>query len=106
MKLLLDECVSRRFATVLSGHEAMTVRRAGWSGKKNGELLKLAATRFDAFVTIDRGIAYQQNRTTLPLPVIVLRPKGDRLPALLALAPKLLARLEAVLDPVVFVDPS
>ena len=33
----------------------------GWAGVKNGELLRLAAGRFGAFVTIDQGLAYQQN---------------------------------------------
>ena len=45
----------------------------GWSGRSNGDLLRLAASHeFDGFVTADRGIEYQQNLENLPLPVIVL----------------------------------
>ena len=42
MKVLLDECVDRRFAHDLVGHEVNTVPRKGWAGIKNGELLRRA----------------------------------------------------------------
>lgn len=52
MKILLDECVPRRFSKSLSvgEHECLTVPEAGLAGKTNGELLSLAEGRFDAFV--------------------------------------------------------
>ncbi len=34
---------------------------------KNGELLALAATRFEVFVTMDQNIEFQQNLATLPI---------------------------------------
>jgi len=42
MKLLLDECVPRKFKTSLLGHDCRTVPEEGMAGKKNGELLSLA----------------------------------------------------------------
>jgi Domain of unknown function (DUF5615) len=54
VKLLLDECVDRRFAHDLAGHEVTTVPRRGWAGIKNGDFLALAEKEFDAFVTVDR----------------------------------------------------
>jgi hypothetical protein len=33
----------------------------GWSGIKNGKLLAFAATSFDAFITADKNLPYQQN---------------------------------------------
>ena len=39
MKLLLDECLPRKFKNHLPGHECYTVPEIGWAGKKNGELL-------------------------------------------------------------------
>ena len=63
MRILLDECLPRRLKDELSGHDVHTVPDAGWKGRKNGELLALAVGRFDAFVTIDGGMA---NRATLP----------------------------------------
>ncbi len=53
MRILLDESLPRDLAVLLVGHEAVTVRAAGWSGVKNGKLLALAATNFDVFVTAD-----------------------------------------------------
>ena len=42
MKLLLDECVPRKFRNLLPGHNCRTVPEEGLAGKKNGELLSLA----------------------------------------------------------------
>jgi Domain of unknown function (DUF5615) len=54
VKVLLDECVDRRFAHDLVGHEVNTVPRRGWAGIKNGDLLALAGKEFDTFITVDR----------------------------------------------------
>ena len=44
----------------------------GWGGVQNGKLLALAATEFDAFLTVDKNLQYQQNLTALPISVLVL----------------------------------
>lgn len=74
MKLLFDESMPRPLvAHFPRSLEILTVQRMGWTGRSNGDLLRLAATHeFDAFVTADQGIEYQQNIADLPLPVIVL----------------------------------
>jgi hypothetical protein len=56
VKILLDECVDRRFARELAGHEVGTVPQQGWAGIKNGDLLALAEKEFDAFITVDRKL--------------------------------------------------
>jgi hypothetical protein len=61
----------------------------GWSGVKNGDLLRLAAASFDVFITVDKNLPYQQSLDTLPLAVIVLDSHSNELPALLPLVPKL-----------------
>jgi hypothetical protein len=61
MKILLDECVPWPLHELLSGHECVNVQRRGWTGIKNGDLLRLAADQFDLFITSDQGIRYQQN---------------------------------------------
>jgi hypothetical protein len=43
VKILLDECVDRRLARDLAGHEVKTARQMGWTAVKNGELLALAS---------------------------------------------------------------
>ena len=57
----------------------------GWSGIKNGKLLALAASEFDAFLTVDKNLPYQQNLTVLPVAVIVLDSLSNELSALLPL---------------------
>jgi 1-deoxy-D-xylulose 5-phosphate reductoisomerase len=37
------------------------VQEVGWSAKTNGELLHLAETAFDVFVTVDANLQFQQN---------------------------------------------
>jgi hypothetical protein len=68
----------------------------GWAGIKNGELLRLAAARFDVFVTVDRNLSFQQNVKESGIPVIVLRARTNRLADLLPLVPSLLAAIHSV----------
>ena len=74
MKLLFDESMPRPLGAYFpTSIEILTVQGMGWAGRSNGDLLRLAVVHeFDAFVTADRGIEYQQNLDALPLPVIVL----------------------------------
>ena len=44
----------------------------GWDDLDNGALLKAAETRFDALITTDRNLRYQQNLTGLRLAILVL----------------------------------
>ena len=67
MRVLLDECVDRRLAESISGH--------------------------DAFVTVDRNLPFQQDLSRLSLIVIVLRARSNRLTDLQALIPQLLSAL-------------
>lgn len=60
----------------------------GWAGSGNGALLRLAqASGFDAFITADQGIEYQQNLDCLPLPVLILIAHRTRVTELEALMP-------------------
>jgi hypothetical protein len=38
-----------------------TVADMGWSGIKSGQLLTLAESEFDVFVTVDRNLSFQQH---------------------------------------------
>lgn len=93
MKILLDECVDRRFGPDLLGHEVNTVQKRGWSGIKNGELLALAEQEFDAFVTVDRKLASQQVLTKLQIPVLLIRARTNRLEHIRPLAAEVLEKL-------------
>jgi hypothetical protein len=89
VRILLDECVDWRLSRDLVGHEVRTARQMGWTTLKNGELLALASHQFEAFITVDRNLAFQQNLARLPITVIVLHPQTNRLADLRRLVPKL-----------------
>lgn len=66
MRILLDECVDWRLSRDVIGHDVKTARQMGWATIKNGELLTLAAQQFNAFVTVDRNLSFQQNPYEAP----------------------------------------
>jgi predicted nuclease of predicted toxin-antitoxin system len=81
MRILIDECAPRALKKHLmkQGHACRTVQEAGWSGKKNGELLSLAETEFDVLVTVDTNLRYQQNLSGRRIAIVVLRSSSNRL---------------------------
>jgi predicted nuclease of predicted toxin-antitoxin system len=93
MKLLLDECIDRKFAREFVDYEIKTVPQMGWAGVKNGQLLALAEVEFDVFITVDRNLSFQQNLPQFDIAVIVLQAPSNRLADLKPLAPKVLAIL-------------
>ena len=84
MRVLLDECIPRKFKSELIGQECGTVPECGLAGKKNGELLDSAEKQgFDVFITLDRGIQYQQNLAGRVIAVLIIRANSNRLTDLL-----------------------
>lgn len=96
MKILLDECIDRRFRRKLPGHEVSTVQEMGWAGKKNGELLSLAQGRFQVFITVDRNLHFQQNLPKFDIAVLILTAKTNELRELHRLAPEVLHALSRI----------
>ena len=92
MRILLDESLPRRLRGVFAEHE---VAEAGWSGE-NCDLLRLAATRFDVFVTADQNLQFQQNLSVLPISVAVLVARNNKLESLRVPAAELLVRLDSI----------
>jgi len=72
MKVLLDECVPRIVKKRLTGHDISTVQEMGWAGVKNGELLTLAESQFEVFITTDKNLRYQQNLSQRKLAFMLL----------------------------------
>lgn len=89
MRILLDESLPHDLAALIVGHQVSTVRDEGWTSVKNGRLLALASTKFDAFITADRSLEFQQNLVKLPLAVVVLIARKNRLQDLEPLLPEL-----------------
>lgn len=80
MRILLDECIPKKFKARFAGHDCSTVPEAGLAGKKNGELLFLAERRgFEVFLSLDKGILYQQNLSGRRIAILVLRASSNRL---------------------------
>ena len=75
MKILFDEDAPKPLAQYFPvGVEIRTAQQMGWSGKANGELLRLAAAAsFEGIITLDRNMEHQLNPQSLPIAVIVLR---------------------------------
>lgn len=96
MRILFDHCVPQRLRRVLPGHEISTTFERGWNDLQNGKLRAIAALHFDVMITVDRNLRHQQNPATLPIAVIVLVGKSNRLADLEPLAPAILAALETL----------
>lgn len=95
MRLLLDGNLPRALVPLLSGHVVTTIHQRRWSDLSNGALLDAAAGEYDAFVTLDQSLRYQQNLGGRPLAVLVLRAPSNRLIDLEPLVPALLKALMA-----------
>lgn len=93
MRILLDESVPSRLGPLLVGHSAITVQRQGWASIKNGKLLALAAAEFDVLLTADKGMEYQQNLATLPVAILIVIARSNRIEDLAAAIPVILSAL-------------
>lgn len=84
MKLLLDENLPIKLKIQFSDiHQVFSVVEMGWSGKKNGQLMKLLLeSEFDGLVTIDKNLKYQQNIDKYSVLIIILNAKNNKLETL------------------------
>jgi predicted nuclease of predicted toxin-antitoxin system len=96
MRVLLDNCVPRRFGNHLTGYETSSVVDLGWANLDDGKLLDAMAGHFDALITMDKGIRFQQQLGHRSFGVLLLRARSNRLPDLLSLIPALRQALEKV----------
>ena len=80
MKILLDENIPTKLKFNFNPiGEIFTVRDMNWLGKKNGELLGLAAfTGFEVFITLDKNLVNQQNLNKIQIKVVVLLAKDNK----------------------------
>ena len=96
MRILLDECIDRRFARELADHVVQTVPQVGWAGVKNGSLMKLAEAEFDVFITVDRNLSFQQNLPRYDIAVVVLRSLSNRYKDLALFGSKIIAAIPSL----------
>lgn len=72
MKILFDHGTPAPLRRQLAGHEISTAYEMGWAKLSNGDLLAAAEKSFDAFITTDQNLRYQQNLTGRRLAILVL----------------------------------
>jgi predicted nuclease of predicted toxin-antitoxin system len=96
VNVLLDECLPRRLARALVGHDVKTVQQSGWAGKTNGDLLRLMQGRFEVFITIDSNLLSQQKLTNLPIALVVLSAKSNKFEDIEPLVPDILHTLASI----------
>jgi len=88
MKILLDECVTKRLKKYLEEFEVYTVRELNLSGTKNGKLMTYCVDNsFDILLTIDKNLMYQQNLEKYPLTIVVFNCFTSKLEELITFLP-------------------
>ncbi len=95
MKILLDESIPIKLKTAFgTDHDVFTVKDMGWLGVKNGTLLKfITENKFDAFITVDKNLPYQNQVERFPFTIFILNSHNNRLETLQALVPKIFLRI-------------
>jgi hypothetical protein len=72
MRVLFDQGTPAPLRGALTAHVVSTAYEMGWSTLSNGDLLDAAEAQFDAFVTTDKNLRYQQNLAGRRLAILVL----------------------------------
>jgi hypothetical protein len=97
MRLLPDENLPHQLRLELPGHECFTVAYMKWGGIENGKQLALAASQgFEALLTKDANLEYEQNLINLPISVIVIEATSTDIDDIRPLLPALLKVLSAL----------
>jgi hypothetical protein len=72
MKILFDQGTPAPLRHALAGHSVQTAYEMSWTQLSNGALVRAAEAQFDAFVTTDQNIRYQQNFSENRLAILIL----------------------------------
>jgi hypothetical protein len=73
VRVLFDQGTPTPLRKHLSTHQVTTAFELGWSALKNGELIAQAEQcGFEALVTTDQNLKYQQNLTARRIAIVVL----------------------------------
>ena len=88
MRILLDECLPRQLVEELAEYEVVTVQKPGWSGLKNGQLLKKVSGGFEVFLTTDKRLEHEE-KIPADVAVVTIRAHSNRIQDLRPLASEL-----------------
>ena len=94
MKILLDECVTKRLKDHLKEYEVLTVRELNLSGIKNGNLMTFCVeNNFDILLTIDKNLMFQQNLDQYPVTIVILNCRTSKIEELVTFLPSFKSQL-------------
>ena len=95
MRILLDECVTKRLKPHLQELEVFTVSEMKWNGIKNGKLMSLCIENdFDLILTIDKNLMFQQNLDKYKLTIAVLNSLTSKIEELILFMPSFKAQIK------------
>ena len=95
MKILLDECVTKRLKPYLTEFEVFTVSEMKWNGIKNSKLMTLCIdNNFDLLLTIDKNLMFQQNLEKYKLTIVVLNSSTSKIEELVLFMPSFKAQVD------------
>ena len=89
MRVLVDNCVPRQIAVMIVDHKVSTTAMLGWEKLKDGALLDAANGICDVFLTLDKGIRFQQRLDHRSFGIVLMRAKSSRIEYLSPLLPEL-----------------
>ena len=73
MYILFDQGTPAPLRAVLLGHQVVTAHECGWGRLENGDLLSAAEARgFEALITTDQNLRYQQKLSGRKIAIAVL----------------------------------
>jgi predicted nuclease of predicted toxin-antitoxin system len=97
MKILADECLPVRIKSLFPDFILSTVNELGWSGLKNGDLLKKAVIEnFEIFLTVDKKIIYQQNISNYKIGFIIIDVTQNKLEEIVPLKELVIESLQTI----------
>lgn len=95
MKILLDECITKRLKSHLRELEVFTVSEMKWNGIKNGKLMSLCIENdFDLVLKIDKNLMFQQNVGKHNLTIVVLNSLTSKIEELILFIPSFKLKME------------
>lgn len=95
MKILLDECITKRLKPYLKEFKIFTVSEMKWNGIKNGKLMALCVeNNFDLLLTIDKNLMFQQNLDKYKLTIAVLNSTTSKIEELVLFLPSFKVQID------------
>ncbi len=88
MKILLDECVTKRIESFLQEFEVFAVRELKLSGVTNGKLMTYCVeNKFDILLTIDKNLMHQHSIEKYPITSVVFNCITSKIDELITFLP-------------------